>query len=182
MENKNQKPLSLYAMWLEAYKKGELPPEWRLAHNFLTWATANGYRTEYGYKGEFMPENLLEAIKTTRYIGQKEIAEIFKIPAELLDGSNAELAAFMEVNGIGQTQVNDLVNNNTLAALKELAKGIDLGKATKKEDIARLIVAAGASSGITMGADEAKLLVEAGASAGSTIGSDEPEVSEDAGE
>lgn len=112
MDNNNQKPRSLYALWLETNKNGALPQEWRLAHNFLTWATANGYKVEYGYKGEFTPDNLKQAIQG---------AETERVP----------------------DPVCELVNNNTLAALKEMAKGIDLGKATRKEDIARLIVDSG---------------------------------------
>lgn len=110
----DQKKKSLYAMWLEAHKANALPPEWKLAHNFLVWATANGYKTEYGYKGKFTPDNLLAAVT----------------------------AASVKAKQMGDP-VSELVNNNTLAELKEMAKDIDLGKATKKEDIARLIVAGG---------------------------------------
>lgn len=53
---------SLYQIWLEAHNKGILAQEWRLARDFLAWATANKYKAEYGYKGEFAPENLLAKI------------------------------------------------------------------------------------------------------------------------
>lgn len=53
---------SLYGIWLEAHNKGILAQEWRLAHIFIEWATANKYKAEYGYKGDFTPENLIKKI------------------------------------------------------------------------------------------------------------------------
>jgi hypothetical protein len=107
-------------MWLEAHKKNALPPEWRLAHNFLTWATANEYKTEYGYKDEFTPGNLLMAMKG--------------------DDKDA-------------LEVESLVKNHTAAELKKITEvmGVDIGKSTKKEDIAKLIVAADIQIGVDYG-------------------------------
>ncbi len=107
MDKENRKAQSLYSMWLDAHKRNALPPEWLLAHNFLTWATANGYKTEYGYKGEFTPGSLLSAMR-----------------------------------GNGGSSVEELIENNTLAALKEMAGDIDIGNAKTKKEIAALIVAA----------------------------------------
>ncbi len=118
--------MSLYAMWLKVHKANALPEEWRLAHHFLTWATANGYKPEYDYEGDFTPDSLMRAIQTAK-------GDVEQTGEQLPDA------------------VRDLVSNNTLAELKEMAKGIDLGKATKKEDIARLIVAATVVSGIDYG-------------------------------
>ncbi len=119
MDKENKKAQSLYSMWLDAHKRNALPPEWLLAHNFLTWATANGYKTEYGYKGEFNPASLLSAMR-----------------------------------GNGGPSVEELVENNTLAALKEMATGIDLGNAKTKKEIAMLIVAAGTENDDSDQADE----------------------------
>lgn len=147
MDNQNKKPLSLYAMWLEAHNRNVLPAEWKLAHNFLTWATKNGYKTEYGYEGEFAPDNLRAAI-----LGAKDadvratVAYAFGLPAELLGKATANIEDYAKnvVGDSGQVidPVSELVKNNTLATLKEMAKGIDIGKATRKEDIAKLIVSA----------------------------------------
>jgi hypothetical protein len=152
MENKKK---SLYAMWLEAHKKNDLPPEWTLAHEFLTWATANGYKPKYGYKGKFTPENLLAAITSTTGTTEPKGDDMSEV-------------------------VSELVNNNTLAELKEMAKDIGLGKATSKKDIAKLIVE-NASAG-SAAAFDAYLLAIAGAKAGYTIGEANPEVDNDAGE
>ena len=168
----NKKPLSLYAMWLEAQKRNALPSEWKLAHNFLTWATENGYKTEYGYKGEFTPDNLLVAIKTPRQISQKEIAEKFNISEELINGHDSEFDAYMEANG-AQERLDNLIGNNTVVSLRQIAKdmNIDLGKATKKTEIAKLIVGARVFAGVDYGKADGDQTVII-----------EPEVNADAGE
>ena len=53
---------SLYRMWEDAWKRNALPEGWELAGTFTDWAAANKYKVEYGYKGEFCPENLLKVI------------------------------------------------------------------------------------------------------------------------
>ncbi len=67
--------MSLYQMWLKAHNTSALPPEWELAHNFLTWATANKYKAEYGYEGDFTPDNLKNAIMKNSGNGKKESGE-----------------------------------------------------------------------------------------------------------
>lgn len=53
---------NLYSMWKDAWQSGKLPSDWPMADSFLTWATKNGYKVEYGYEGDFTPENCLAAI------------------------------------------------------------------------------------------------------------------------
>lgn len=50
--------MSIYKMWESAKR----PPEWGRWEEFRAWCIANRYKAEYGYKGEFAPENLLIAI------------------------------------------------------------------------------------------------------------------------
>lgn len=54
--------MSLIKMWEEAYVAKKLPEEWNKWDNFRTWAIANRYKAEYGYKGEFNPEGCLKAM------------------------------------------------------------------------------------------------------------------------
>lgn len=156
MDNQNKKPLSLYAMWLEAHNRNALPAEWKLAHNFLTWATKNGYKTEYGYEGEFTPDNLRAAIlKNPNADVKATVADAFGLPEKIVAAVPAELAGMIVgvdlASGPDKTVIShtksadDLVKTKKLDELKKLAAdmAIDLGKATKKEDIAKLIVAAG---------------------------------------
>jgi len=111
--------MSLYSLWLEAHDKGILAPEWKLAHNFLTWATANGYKPEYGYKGKFTSENLLAAIP-----GAIEASKEFEESDKLLEGMDDAALSKMKV-----------------PELKELADKmeIDLKGITRKDDIIKAI-------------------------------------------
>ncbi len=116
--------MSLYSIWLEAHDKGILAPEWNLAHNFLTWATANGYKPEYGYKGKFTPENLLVAIPKAKS-GEKEIERFAAAMTSYVTGA-------LDVETLSKMKVPEL---------KELAEKmeIDLKGITRKDDIIKAI-------------------------------------------
>ncbi len=156
MDNKNKKPRSLYAMWLEAHKMNALPAEWKLAHNFLTWATANGYKPDYGYEGAFTPDNLLAAIKTPREISRKETAGEFNIPEKLLDGHDEQLEVFANAMisaskaDFAPPDVETLVktmNKDALIKLAQETPGVVISGAETKRQLAELIIAAEKKSG-----------------------------------
>lgn len=111
---------SLYQIWLEAHNKGILAQEWRLARDFLAWATANKYKAEYGYKGEFAPENLLVAIPKAKS-GEKEIERFAAAMTSYVTGA-------LDVETLSKMKVPEL---------KELAEKmeIDLKGITRKDDI-----------------------------------------------
>ena len=54
--------MSLFKMWEDAYIKGEIPKEWPIWEDFRSWAIANRYKAEYGYKGEFSPQGCAKVI------------------------------------------------------------------------------------------------------------------------
>jgi hypothetical protein len=54
--------MSLFKMWEETKMNKKLPQEWDNWCDFRTWAIANRYKAEYGYKGEFNPEGCLKAM------------------------------------------------------------------------------------------------------------------------
>ncbi len=140
MANNNK---SLYGMWLEAHKKGMLPPEWRLAHNFLTWATANGYKVEHGYKGEFTPGNLKLAADNAKWpaaTAESIIADINAtvVGVDFASGPDKTVISYIK-------NADNLVKTKKLEDLKKLAADmeVDIGGATTKKEIATLIVAKG---------------------------------------
>jgi hypothetical protein len=116
--------MSLYELWLEARKKGILAPEWELAMNFLVWATKNGYRPKYGYKGNFTPENLLKAKP--------------KIGIDLASGPDA--TAIGDKIIINEPLSAEALSKMKVAKLREL--GYDLKGAIKKDDIIKAIMEA----------------------------------------
>lgn len=54
--------MTVREMWNQARKNNNLPVEWPTWDKFRAWVNANGYKAQYGYKGEFNPECLLKAI------------------------------------------------------------------------------------------------------------------------
>ncbi len=109
---------NLYSKWLEAHDKGIIAPEWKQAHIFLTWATAKKYKPEYGYEGDFTPENLLAAIPKGK-----------ETEKETLDAAMNE----------------ETLSKMTVADIKELAEKmeIDLKGLKRKDEIINAILEAG---------------------------------------
>lgn len=70
----------LYDIWKKNWEAGTLPPEWENAGDFLGFATANGYKPEFGYDGEFNPENLLAAIKKAKKTGEEDKSPAAETP------------------------------------------------------------------------------------------------------
>ena len=106
--------MSLYSLWLDAHDKGILASEWKLAHNFLTWATKNGYKPEYGYEGDFTPENLLAAMPKEEE-SQDDVFDLSKMKVVELK----ELAEKMEIDIKGITRKDDIVKAIAEAADEE---------------------------------------------------------------
>lgn len=136
--------MTVFQMWEDARKQNTLPKEWARWVDFRTWVIANRYKAEYGYKGEFAPDSLLNAIpgyeakdevdKTTGkcVVSAEEIATEFGVPAEILAKTPDTWAVWLETNG-------------TVATLKKYAKemNIELGGARTKREIATLICGGG---------------------------------------
>ena len=102
-------------MWNIARRNNKLPLEWSTWAEFRAWVNANGYKAEYGYKGEFSPENLLKSIPKT----ESDVSQSWK-------------ETIFDVNG-------------TVENLKKYAakSNIDLGKARTKKEIIDAIMKAG---------------------------------------
>ena len=75
---------TLYGMWQDAHERKVLPAEWKRAGDFLHWATANGYKAEFGYKGEFGPESCASSIPTSKpdLASEYTLAELKAMAAE----------------------------------------------------------------------------------------------------
>ncbi len=134
--------MSLYEMWLNVHKNGTLPAEWQLAHNFLTWATANGYKTEYGYEGEFTPESLLAAKQAGKPL--KEVAS--KYAKKCVTGfenaikfGTSDPVKENEQPMDAETLKNSMNKEAIIALAKE--KGVKISGTETKRQIADLIVA-----------------------------------------
>ena len=137
--------MSLYSLWLDAHKKGILASEWKLAHNFLTWATANGYKTEFGYEGKFTPDNLRAAIlKTPNAKIKATIADAFGLPEHVLnqvpDDAFNEFEKTFKAEPMDAETIKNSMNKESLVALAK-EKCIKLVGAETKRQIADMIVA-----------------------------------------
>ncbi len=147
MDNKNKKPRSLYAMWLEAHKMNALPAEWKLAHNFLTWATTNGYKPEYGYEGEFTPDNLLAAKSKSQEVYAGVDFGRGK-DATSIDGEIIPNAP--EKKKEDPRDVENLIktmNKDALIKLAQETPGVAISGTETKRQLAEFIVAAEKKSG-----------------------------------
>ena len=60
--------MSLFKIW-----KSEKSKEWKTWEDFRTWAINNRYKAEYGYKGEFKPDNLLKSMPGEK--GEKDASK-----------------------------------------------------------------------------------------------------------
>ena len=121
---------NLYSMWKDAWERKILPQEWLFADDFLTWATQNGYKVEFGYDGDFTPENCLAATP----VEHKSVIT----SDDYESGSGKTTYVLPE-----KITVEDLVKGYKLTELKQFASdlSLDIGTADTKREIAEIIIA-----------------------------------------
>ena len=109
--------MSLFKMWEETKMNKKLPQEWDNWCDFRTWAIANRYKAEYGYKGEFNPKGCLKAMPDYKSEPDKTVYKA-------------------DFNSLMRLKVDEL---------KELAAklGIEVGDNATKREMSNLIVERG---------------------------------------
>lgn len=123
--------MSLFKMWEETKMNKKLPQEWDNWCDFRTWAIANRYKAEYGYKGEFNPKGCLKAMPD-----YKDGFDVDSVIADEFATEPDKTVYKADFNSLMRLKVDEL---------KELAAklGIEVGDNATKREMSNLIVERG---------------------------------------